>query len=104
MKAWFAGAVERFSARREAGKQVIVGLQAAVEGNDGAKAEELLTKLREGFRQLSQGREKTLDDFDAILKPEQRARMLLFAVQKAKEAGRPVEQMIDSIFLDAAGN
>jgi Spy/CpxP family protein refolding chaperone len=73
-------------------------LQAAVESNDSAKAEELLQKLREGFRQLSQGRETALDEFDKILKPEQRARIVLAAVHQAKESGRPVEHLIDSLF------
>ncbi|UJR14612.1 hypothetical protein I4U23_001606 [Adineta vaga] len=98
LKAWFAGAAERISARRTAGKELFTQLNAAVESNDSAKADELLQKLREGFRQLSEGREKALDEFDKILKPEQRARIVVYAVQQAKESGRPVEHIIDQLF------
>ena len=75
------------NARREAGKEVMTQLQAAVENNDSAKAEELLQKVRGGLRQLSEGRESALDEFDKILKPEQRARIVVYAVQQAKESG-----------------
>ncbi|CAF4469186.1 unnamed protein product [Rotaria sp. Silwood2] len=96
-KAWFHGAAERLTARRQAGKEVIAQLHAAVESNDSAKQEELLQKLREGFRKLSEGRERALDEFDKILRPEQRARIVVCAVQQAKESGRPVEHLIDSL-------
>ncbi|CAF1166110.1 unnamed protein product [Rotaria sp. Silwood1] len=96
-KEWFHGAAERLSARRQAGREVVTQLQAAVESNDTAKQAELLQKIREGFRQLSEGREKALDEFDKILKPEQRARIVVHAVQQAKESGRPVEHLLDSL-------
>jgi Spy/CpxP family protein refolding chaperone len=79
-------------------------LKTAVDSNDSAKAEELLQKLREGFRQLSEGREKALDEFDKILKPEQRARIVVYAVQQAKESGRPVEHLIDNLFSESNEN
>ncbi|UJR14610.1 hypothetical protein I4U23_001604 [Adineta vaga] len=104
LKAWFAGAAERISARRTAGKELFTQLNAAVESNDSAKADELLQKLREGFRQLSEGREKALDEFDKILKPEQRARIVVYAVQQAKESGRPVEHIIDQLFSQTSEN
>jgi len=99
LKTWFAGAAERLNARRQAGKEVLTQLQTAVESNDNAKAEELLQKIREGFRQLSEAREKALDEFDKILKPEQRARIVVHAVQQAKESGRPVEHSIENLFF-----
>ena len=101
LKAWFAGAAERIQARREAGKNLFVELAAAVESNDSAKADELLKKLREGFRQLSEGREKALDEFDNILSADQRARIVVAAVKQAKESGRPVEHIIDQLFSES---
>ncbi|CAF1047056.1 unnamed protein product [Adineta ricciae] len=101
LKAWFAGAAERIQARREAGKNLFVELAAAVESNDSAKADELLKKLREGFRQLSEGREKALDEFDSILSADQRARIVVAAVKQAKESGRPVEHIIDQLFSES---
>jgi len=98
VKAWLGNAAEKLSARRHAGKELIAQLQAALDANDGAKADELLKKLREGFRQLSEGREKALDEFDKILSPEQRGRIVVAAVKQAKESGRPVEHLIDSFF------
>ena len=77
---------------------MITQIQAAVESNDSAKADELLQKLRGGLRQMAEGREKALDEFDQILKPEQRARIVVSAVQQAKESGRPVEHIIDQLF------
>ena len=101
LKTWFAGAAGRIQARREAGKALFAELAAAVEGNDGAKADELLKKLREGFRQLSEGREKALDEFDNILPAEQRARIVVAAVKQAKESGRSVENIIDQLFSES---
>jgi hypothetical protein len=79
-------------------------LQAAVDNNDSARAEELLQRLREGFRQAADGRERALDEFDRILRPEQRARVVVYAAQQARESGRPVEQVIDDLFSQASGN
>lgn len=101
LKALFNGAAEKVRARREAGKQVVEQLQKAVESNDTAAADQLLQKLREGLRQVGEGRERFLDEFDKVLQPEQRARVLLRVVQKAKESGKPVEQLIDNLLAQS---
>jgi hypothetical protein len=54
-------------------------------------------KLREGFRQAGEGRENFLDQFDQVLQPEQRARLVLYLVQRAKDSGKTVEQLIDTL-------
>ncbi len=97
LKALLTGATEKFSVRREAGKQVIEQLQTAVQSNDNATTEQLLLKLREGFRQAGEGRENFLDQFDQVLQPEQRARLVLYLVQRAKDSGKTVEQLIDTL-------
>ena len=101
LKALFNGAVEKVRARRDAGKQVVEQLQKAVESNDSAAVEQLLQKLREGLRQAGEGREQFLNEFDKVLRPEQRARVLLRVVQKAKESGKPVEQLIDNLLAQS---
>ncbi|CAF0886330.1 unnamed protein product [Adineta steineri] len=88
-------------ARRQGAKELIGHLQAAVEANDSAKIEELLQKLREGFRKISEGREKVLDEFDQIVKPDQRARIVLSGVQRAKESGRSIEQVLFELLSPA---
>ncbi|CAF1049160.1 unnamed protein product [Rotaria sordida] len=97
LKEWFRGACERLNARRQAGREVLAQMQTAVDAKDSAKAEELLQRLREGFRKLSEAREKALDEFDRLLQPEQRARIVLCAVQQAKESGRSLENVIDNL-------
>lgn len=96
--------VEKANNRRQGAKQVIEGLAAAKAANDGAQADELLKKLREGLRQVSAGREGFLDAFDTILDASQRATILLSIVQSAKESGKPVEQLIDDLLIKAAEN
>ncbi len=98
------GAVEKYHARREAGKQVLEQLQAAVQGNDSATAEQLLQKVREGFRQAGEGRERFLDQFDQVLQPEQRARVVLHLVKRARETGRPVEQFVDHLLAQGGSD
>ncbi len=104
LRAWFSAAAERTAARRQAGQELFTQLQAAVDNNDSARAEELLQRLREGFRQAADARERALDEFDRILRPEQRARVVVYAAQQARESGRPVEQVIDDLFSQASGN
>ncbi|CAF0835719.1 unnamed protein product [Adineta steineri] len=101
LKKLFTEAVERMGARRQGGKELLGQLQAAVEANDSAKIEELLQKLREGFRKISEGREKVLDEFDQIVKPDQRARIVLSGVQRAKESGRSIEQVLFELLSPA---
>ncbi|CAF0911248.1 unnamed protein product [Adineta steineri] len=101
LKKLFTEAVERMGARRQGAKELIGHLQAAVEANDSAKIEELLQKLREGFRKISEGREKVLDEFDQIVKPDQRARIVLSGVQRAKESGRSIEQVLFELLSPA---
>ncbi|CAF0886367.1 unnamed protein product [Adineta steineri] len=101
LKKLFTEAIERVGARRQGAKELIGHLQAAVEASDSAKIEELLTKLREGFRKVSEGREKILDEFDQIVKPEQRARIVLSGVQRAKESGRSIEQVLFELLSPA---
>lgn len=96
--------VEKVSTRRQGAKKVIEGLAAAKAANDAAQADELLKKLREGLREVSAGREGFLDAFDTILDASQRATILLCVVQHAKESGKPVEQMIDDLLIQASEN
>ena len=93
----FTDAVQKTKARRDGAKKVIEELAAASQSKDDAKTDELLKKLREGLRQLSEGRESFLNKFDQILQPSQRATILLTVVQRAKDSGKPVEQLIDDL-------
>ena len=97
-------AVERTGARREAAKQVLGQLQAAVQGGDNAQVTALLQQVREGFRQAAAAREKFLDEFDTVLQPEQRAKLVLALVQQAQQQGKPVEQFVDALLAQAGGN
>ena len=76
---------------------MLEGLAASTQSKDDAKSDELLKKLREGLRQVGEGREAFLDKFDQILQPNQRAVILLSVVQRAKDSGKPVEQLIDDL-------
>ena len=87
--------MQKVQARREAAKKVIEDLSTAAQAKDAATTEQSLQKLRGGLRQVGENREKFLDAFDQILQPEQRAAILLFIVQRAKETGKPLEQLID---------
>ncbi|CAF1146223.1 unnamed protein product [Didymodactylos carnosus] len=102
IKQWFADCVEKLKQRKEGARKVIGDLKTAVDGGDDKAAEENLQKLREGLRQHDQGREKALDEFDQILKPNQRARIVLFAVSEAKAKGQSVEHLLDSILSGVA--
>ena len=93
------GGVEKFHARREAGKQLIEQLQTAVQGNDSAAADQLLQKFRQGFRQHAEGREQFLDEIDKILQPEQRARIVLHLVQRAHETKKSLVQLVDHLLM-----
>ncbi len=97
-------AVERTAARRDAATQVLQQLQAAVQGGNNATVAELLNKVREGFRQAAEARERFLDQFDTVLQPEQRARLVLALVQQAQQSGKPVEQFVDALLAQAGGN
>ncbi len=97
-------AVERTAGRREAAKQVLGELQTAVQGGDSAQVSELLQKVREGFRQAAAARETFLDQFDNVLQPEQRAKLVLALVQQAQQSGKPVEQFVDALLAQAGGN
>ncbi len=97
-------AAERTAVRREAAKQVVGQLQAAVQGGNNANVEVLLNQVREGFRLAAAAREAFLDQFDAVLQPEQRARLLLSLVQQAQQSGQPVEQFVDALLAQAGGN
>jgi Spy/CpxP family protein refolding chaperone len=99
----FAETIQRAQARREGAKKVIEGLVVATQSNDDAQTDELLKKLREGLRQFGEGRETFLNAFDQLLQPKQRAAILLQIVQRAKEAGKPVEQFVDD-FIVAGGD
>lgn len=95
-------AVERTAARRQAAKEVFEQLNTAVQGNDTAAAEQLLQKVREGVRQAAEARERFLDQFDQVLQPDQRARLVLALVQQAKTSGQAVEQFVDAIFAESS--
>ncbi|CAF1012569.1 unnamed protein product [Rotaria sp. Silwood1] len=104
LKALFNDAAERVRARRAAGKKLVEDVNKAVEANDNATTEQLLVKLREGLRQAGESRERFLDEFDKVLRAEQRGRFLLYVVQRAKESGKPVEQLIDSLLAQDGDN
>ena len=95
-------AVERTAARRQAAKEVFEQLNTAVQRNDTAAAEQLLQKVREGVRQAAEARERFLDQFDQVLQPDQRARLVLALVQQAKTSGQAVEQFVDAIFAESS--
>jgi uncharacterized membrane protein YvbJ len=97
-------AVERTAARREAAKEVVENLQAAVQGGDNTEVGELLNRVRDGFRLAAAARETFLDQFDNVLQPEQRAKLLLSLVQQAQQSGKPVEQFVDALLAQAGGN
>ena len=97
-------AVERTAARRQAAREVFEKLAAAAQGNDGAAADELLKKVREGVRQAADARERFLDEFDKVLQPEQRARLVLALIQEAKQTGQAVEHFVDALFAQDASN
>lgn len=99
-----ATAAEKTAARRDAARQVFEQLNTAVQGNDSAAAEQLLQKVREGVRQAGEARERFLDQFDKVLQPEQRARLVLALVQQAKAAGSPVEQFVDALLSQESAN
>lgn len=99
LKALLNTAVEKYRGRREAGKHAVEQLQTAVQGGDNATVEQVLKKFREGLSQAAEGREKFLDQFDQVLQPEQRAKLLLFLVQRAKETGKPIEQLVDNLLI-----
>ncbi len=61
-----------------------------------------MTKFREGVRQAAEGREQFLDQIDQVLQSEQRARLLVYLVQRAKETGKTVDQLVDQ-FLSQGG-
>lgn len=61
-------------------------------------------QLREGFRQVAQGRETFLDQFDQVLQPEQRARLFLSLAQQARDSGRTVEQLVDNLLTQGGQN
>ena len=94
--------MEKVKGRREGAKKILEGLAAAKAANDDAQADALLKKLREGLREVGQGREGFLDAFDNILNPGQRATILLAIVQQAKDSGKPVEQLIDDLLRQTA--
>ena len=96
--------VEKVKGRREGAKKILEGLAAAKAANDDAQADALLKKLREGLREVGAGREGFLDAFDTILSPNQRSTILLAIVQKAKDSGKPVEQLIDDLLRQTADN
>lgn len=104
LKALFVNVVTRAQARREGAKKVIEGLAAARQAKDDAAADDLLKKLREGLRQVSEGREAFLNAFDEILTATQRAAILLCLVQRAKDSGKPVEQLIDDVLIETGSS
>ncbi|CAF1561725.1 unnamed protein product [Didymodactylos carnosus] len=102
LKQWFVECSDKLKQRKEGGRKVIGELKTAVDGGDDTATEGNLQKLREGLRQHDQGREKALDEFDKILNPIQRARIVLFSVEEAKTKGQMVSYLLDSLLSETA--
>jgi len=95
-------AAPKVQSRRDAAKQVLEQLQAAVENNQSAQTEELLQKLREGLRQAGQGREQFLDKLDQVLQPEQRARLVVHLAQQAHQQGKTLLELVDALLAQSS--
>ena len=99
LKALIKGTIENISSRRDEGRKLAEKLDMAVRDNDQGAIRGLLKHLREGLYHTGESRERFLDEFDKILQPDQRARVFLYLFKRAKDANKPVEQIIDGIIM-----
>jgi len=97
IKVWFGNVYAHIQTRRADLKKKVHDLSLAAD--DKAKAA-ILTSIRVALRDADKGREKSLDEFDTILNPAQRASILLYVAKVAHEKKKEIDNLFDILVED----